>query len=119
MFFGDKIIEEICELTDPTEERNPFCAVWRKIKMRYHLMAAVAAGVSLFSFAAHAEDFTIGTLKAYDHTSQVVTLDNGQSWELFPNTHPNVRVGQKVIVDWQSNLNGDDHADYVGPMPMH
>jgi hypothetical protein len=48
-----------------------------------------------------------------------VTLDNGQSFELFPNTHPNVRVGQKVIVDWQSNLNGDDHADFVGPMPMH
>ncbi|MBB4092364.1 hypothetical protein HGG72_19165 [Ochrobactrum pecoris] len=83
--------------------------------MRYHLMAAIAAGVSLFSFAAHAEDFTMGTLKSYDQASHVITLADGQSFELYPPYHPNVRPGEKVIVDWQSNLNGDDHADYVGP----
>ncbi len=104
---------------DPTEERNPIGAIREIIEMRYHLMAAIAAGVSLFSFAAHAEDFTKGTLKSYDRASQVVTLTNGQSFELYPPYHPNVRPGERVVVDWQSNLNGDDHADFVGPASMH
>jgi len=104
---------------DPTEERSPICAIREKIEMRYHLMAAFAAGISLFSFAAHAEDFTIGTLRSYNPASQVVTLTNGRSFELYPPYHPNVRSGERVVVDWQSNLNGDDHADFVGPASMH
>lgn len=85
--------------------------------MRYHLMAAIAAGATLFAFAAQAEDFTTGKLIAFDHASRVVTLDDGQSFQLIPGFHPHVRVGERVIVDWRSNLYGDNTADYVGPAP--
>lgn len=87
--------------------------------MRYHLLAAVTAGLSFTAATALAEDFSVGTLKAYNHASHVVTLNDGESFSILAYDHPNVKVGDKVIVDWRSNLNGDDHADYVGRVVAH
>lgn len=87
--------------------------------MRYHLLAAVTAGLSFMAATAHAEDFSVGTLKSFNHASRVITLNDGESFELLAHDHPNVKVGDKVIVDWRSNLEGDDHADYVGRVAAH
>ncbi|GGA95413.1 hypothetical protein GCM10011491_24670 [Brucella endophytica] len=83
--------------------------------MGMKILSAATIILAFTAYGAQAEQFTQGTVKAYDQNAETITLDNGSTFALRPGGHPAVTKGEAVVVASDDNYYGTHYADVVAP----